>query len=411
MVDARRNLDRIVRGSGDVDHADLAAAKVLILTGRNIGLPILHGLNEVLDRLILKSHGLAQRLIGITAQCVAAVDELVSQGNLVNQGLVKDDIGIGAGLLEFGLGYNVTARHVIHKAFALAVYDDCTVAAQRLGNEQTVGLDDGRVKLDLLHVDSGGANRFSHCNAIAGRTGMVGGNCIGEGRIIARHQLKVGTEAAGRKDDRLRVYGIDMCLVLSNDTDSLSVIHEDLGGTGVEHNFNAKLFRLGRELVHEVLANGAAVLRLVQILVLGAAGGCNFGQRRTDGLEPFDSFRASFAEGAHQLGICKIMAETEGIRNIIVDSAVVEAECCLHLCPGSVHAALGAQAVAADVGHLLEHKHFRAGLGGTYGRSQTCTACTDNDDIAVEGHGCLLAFFLRGELDNSKVCGIDAGIG
>ena len=413
VVDARGDLDRIERGNGEIlVHA--LAAEFLILALGDGGVPGLHGLHKVLRGLIVHPHGLGELLIGLTCHGIAAGDKLLRQRNLVHQLLIEDDEGIGAGLLQLSLGDHIAPVHIVDKTLALGVHQDGTVAAERLRNQQAVGLDHGRVELNLLHIDGGSADRLSHQDTVAGRAGMVGGDRVGKARIKARHQFKVCTEAAGRKHDRLGLHGVEMLGILGLHADNLAILHQDLGRAGVEHHVHTQLLDLVLELIDEVLADRETALRLMQVLAaLGTAGGLNLRQRSADGIQPVNGFGAVLGKGANQIGIGQVVAETERILNVVFHGAVGQAERFLILGIGSVHAALGAQAVAAHHGHFLQDEDIGPLLGGAHRSRQTGAAGTDDQHVTLKLNLGLLrrGLLSRFRCGGGEVCGIDAGLG
>ena len=264
------------------------------------------------------------------------------------------------------------------------------------------------MKLDLVHVDRRGAHRLGHHDTVAGGAGMVGSNGVGEAGIEAAHQIEVGTESAGGEDDGLGVDRVVMGAVLGLDTDSRAILHQDLGGGGIQHDLDALLLGLFAELGDEVASDRASVLGRMQILMGGTAGGGNLGQRRADGFQPFHGFGAVLRQGGDQGAVVQLVAAVHGVLDELLYAAVGDAGGFLELGIGTVHAAGGLQAVAADHGHLFKDEDLRPFLGGANGRRQTGAAGPDDHNVTVEGHGC---FLRRGGrfVGNFKGGGVNAG--
>ena len=103
------------------------------------------------------------------------------------------------------------------------------------------------------------------------------------------------------------------------------------------------------------------------------------------------------------------MAAVHGVLDEFLNAAVGDARGFLELGARAVHAAGGLQAVAAHKGHLLQHQHLRALLGGPHGGGQARAARAHGDQVALQ-RGLLLlrgSLFRRGDFKGRD---IDAGL-
>ena len=133
VVDARGDLDRVVRRGGEIRVHAVVAAELRVLALGDGLVPRVHGVHKVLHGVARETHVLGELLIGVARDGKAAVDELLREGDLILQMLVEDDEAVAVRLLELSLRHDVAAREVVDKALALGVHDDRAVAAHGLG--------------------------------------------------------------------------------------------------------------------------------------------------------------------------------------------------------------------------------------------------------------------------------------
>ena len=261
VVDARCDLDGVVGSGGQVAVHAVAAAELGVLTGCHRGVPGVHGLHKVGGSVAGQAHLLGQTLIAVGRDGQAVADVLLAGLQVVHDALVKDNVGVSTRLLQLGVGNRVTGGHVVAEALALGVDQDAAHAAHALGHQHAGLLIHGGVQLDLVHVHGVGTNGLSHQDAVAGGTGVVGGHGVGQGRVEAGHQLKVGTKAAGGNDHALGVDGVVVLGALGLDAAGSAVVGQDLGGLGVQQDLHAQLFGLSyrvlrRDRMYAVFGKG-----------------------------------------------------------------------------------------------------------------------------------------------------------
>src|SRR5699024_8467144 len=286
--------------------------------------------------------------------------------------------------------------------------------------------------LDLVHVHGARADGHGHVDALALGAGGVGGHEAGQLRLVIHHHVQVGAKAAGGQDDGLGVDGDGRAvLVGGGDAHGGAVgVGEDLVGGGVHDELDAQLLTLGLEQGDHVAAHrdslALAVHRAVDALDRSAAKAGNAGQLDALLAQPGDGVGRVGAQGLHQGGVVGAVAADQGVQLHQLHRVKVAHGVGLVLGPlpghgvgqggdglvagplaggglqglfdagrlgklvlvlggglGGVHAAGGADRVAAHHGLALDDDHVFALVGGGNGGGHACAARAHDDDVGI----------------------------
>ena len=288
--------------------------------------------------------------------------------------------------------------------------------------------------LDLVHVHGSSADGLCHLDALALDAGGVGGHEALQLGLVLDDHVEVCTEAAGSQNDCLGVDGDG----LTGSTGGLDAhgsavgIGQDLSCSGVQHHLDAGLLAVLLQQGDHVGADGNGLALCVH-RAMDALDGCtaeagDVVQGDAVLVQPVDGVSGVCAQGLDQLGVVDALAADHGIQLHQLDRVEVAggvsligspllgdglcqsgdglvvgvllgsslqglldagrlAELVLVLIDGlaGVHAAGSADGVAAHHGLALEDDDALALSGSGAGSSHACAACTDDDDICVNG--------------------------
>ena len=452
-MDTGGDLHSVV-GSGVQGVGEAGAAKVGVILGLNVAVPLLHGLCE---GSCIDAHSLAQLLVGSAGDGVALLDVALDDAGSIDHGLIDDQPAVAAGLSDLSGGDDVTGADLVDEALAFLVDEDSAVAAQALGDEGSgVGLNGG-VDLDLVHVHGSSADGLSHLDALALDAGGVGGHEALQLGLVLDDHVEVCTEAAGSQNDCLGVDGDG----LTGSTGGLDAhgsavgIGQDLSCSGVQHHLDAGLLAVLLQQGDHVGADGNGLALCVH-RAMDALDGCtaeagDVVQGDAVLVQPVDGVSRVCAQGLDQLGVVDALAADHGIQLHQLDRVEVAggvgligspllgdglcqsgdglvvgvllgsslqglldagrlAELVLVLINrlAGVHAAGSADGVTAHHGLALEDDDGLALSGSGDGSSHACAACTDDDDICVNGGVLGGSVVLHSDL---VVIGVQAGSG
>ena len=288
--------------------------------------------------------------------------------------------------------------------------------------------------LDLIHVHSVSAHSGSHLNALTLCACGVGGHKALQLRLVLGDHLQICAEAAGGQHHSLGIHGDG----LAGGTGSLhahngtACIGQQLGSGGVQQGLHAGLVAVLLQQGDHVRAhrNGLAlsIHGAMDTLDGCAAEAGNAVQGDAVLVQPVDGVSAVGAQGLHQCGVVDALAADHGIQLHQLHRVEVALGVCLISCPllrdslgqsgdgsivgvlfgsgleglfhacglaelvlvlihglAGVHAAGSAHGVAAHHGLALQNDHALALGSSRDGSSHTCTACTHDGNVCING--------------------------
>ena len=297
--------------------------------------------------------------------------------------LVKDDVSVAAGLLEFARADHVAGQQFVDETLAFLIDQDRAVAADALSDEHAGRLFDGRMQLDLVDIHQVGADRDRHHDTVAGDAGGAGGDSTKQVTAVMNDHVLVIAEAARCQDHRFGMDGVIGIRAFRHDARDGAVHRRKAGRRGVIHYFDAQFFDLVPEMGHQERADARAVLRRVDPLVGGAAGEGDLGKRCPDGIQPVDRRSGILGHDGDECLVVDVMAALHGVFHKLRD-AVFDTLFLLVMRFRRVHAAGRLGGIAADVRHFFENDDLLAGLCRIDRSGHSRAACADDGDIAVE---------------------------
>ena len=376
-MDARGDLDGIVRRHAQVRLHAGGASEVGIVLSRHVAIPV--------GERLCQGRGIdiqlfGQPLDGVGLHRDAGGDVFFNGLQAVAQALVENDVGIASGLLEFARGDNVAGLQFIDEAFAVLIDQDRAVAAHALGDEHARALLNGGMELDLLDVYQIGSHGLSHDDAVAHDAGSAGGDRAEQVGTITDDHLLVVAETARGQHDGLRMDRIDGRVALGHHADHSAVDSHELRGRCVIVYGDLQLGESVQEARHQEGAHAGAVLGRVDAPVGGAAGEGHLRQRRADGVEPVNGPGGHLRHHRHESAVVDVVA---GLHRVLHEylHGVLDSLLGLIMGLGRVHTAGGLGGVAAHIGHFLQDDDILAGLLGLDGGRHARAAGSDHDDI------------------------------
>jgi len=248
--------------------------------------------------------------------------------NLVSGGLVEAETERSLALPHLA-GDVIAAAELVGESVTVGVEEETTNTTEGLGGEElnlgvrVVRLDEtGRVDLDPLQIDGGGAGGDAHLDAVTGAVLTVGGGqmhqigaMLGEQGVVA----EISTEAAAREDDGA-VGDLDLLLVIVLATNNGGAVHAEFKDLSLVDDHGALALGVLLDLL-EALHEGVcdSHTREAFLTTMGTGGGMTTetGDQREIELEfvdqPIDT-RAGL--GAQDLGdLGHLGATLEGIRS------------------------------------------------------------------------------------------------
>ena len=186
-------------------------------------------------------------------------------------GIIPEDPGEAAGLLEFGSRNHIARQEFIGEALAFGVDQNAAVAAHAFRNQRAVRRG-RRMRLNLLHIHERCAGVFGKDNAVTRCAGLIGRRIALEFGLILDEHILIGAEAAGGEHHGLGINRIDLA-VLGRGFDAryTAVLHNDFGSARLRADVHLAVFSGLPEHTDDFRADGGAVCRTVSAGILGAA--------------------------------------------------------------------------------------------------------------------------------------------
>ena len=312
--------------------------------------------------------------------------------------------------------------------------------------------------LDLIHVHNVSTHSGSHLNALTLCACGVGGHKALQLGLVLGDHVQICAEAAGGQHHSLGIHGDG----LAGGTGSLHAhngtvcIGQQLGSGGVQQGLHAGLVAVLLQQGDHVGAHrkglALSIHGAVDTLDGCAAEAGNAVQGDAVLVQPVDGVSAVRAQSLHQSGVVDALAADHGVQLHQLHRVEVALGVCLisspllgdslgqsgdgsvvgilfgsgleglfHACGlaelvlvlihglAGVHAAGSAHGVAAHHGLALQNDHALALGSSSDGSSHACAACTDDDDVSINGG--ILGLFAIVLHSGLEVIGVQAGSG
>ncbi|MNS58333.1 hypothetical protein D3C72_912490 [compost metagenome] len=392
VVHARCDANGMERAFVDRGAQRSGATKIIVVLFFHKAVVTLQGVEE---GVVIHPQGFSQRFwragTGHQAFGYVLIRRFVFRANV----LIKDDVSVFLWQRDNLRRDFVAGLHFVEETAALLAHQDSAAATDRFGNQVRGVLLNGRVNLNLAHIDGACANTFQQRDTATGSPFMVGGDETVQIRTIFHDHAAVGAETAGRHHNAAGGYGQGFVLFGGQTyAGHFAIFNDNVAHGGIEHHLDVAFVDVTHQAANQVATHRRTIFWTVGTVDAHSARGGDVIQHDPARCQPFDRLWCVFDKATQQFRVVLVMAAFQGF---LVEQffAVLDAFYTLEAGFCGVHPGRSFNGVPADGRHFLDNQDACPFVVSLNRRRQTGTAAADNHHVKRFGSVRVDALFCR----------------